>query len=426
MNRARTLAIVALLLSGCIPDTKKLDPLRSAAAVCPVIFDLLTAKMAECDGVAPYLAKAYYAGAMPSCDMIAESEKAGRIGYDRALTEGCVNALDAPGCGALNGGACDSAFFVPKVGTNDACVNDLECTAASAGCFSPDLTCPGHCLQPGGGGARCSSIDPQCGSNFYCDTSTAPATPTCRARATGGQPCASIPCVPGQFCSAALVCVNQLNEGTPCTGYGQCDETKQPPLFCDTAVTNACQKVPTTPSSLGGSCDYPYQCADTLWCDYSATPSTCKAKVPVPQACTRDNGCSTPGSACILDAPGAAQSHCRLLLTEGTACTPGLNACQRGLWCSQGAGGAATCARQPLVGGTCGTILGEYVSCGQGWCDRPGSPTPPQGICRASVAAGQPCPNYSECGNDGFGFTRTQCENVPGLGLTCVAPCPAF
>jgi hypothetical protein len=79
-----------------------------------------------------------------------------------------------------------------------------------------------------------------------------------------------------------------------------------------------------------------------------------------------------------------------------------------------------------VVGGACGTILGESVSCAEGWCDRPGTPTPAQGACRASVAAGQPCPTYSECGNDGFGFSRTQCENVPGQGLTCVAPCPAF
>jgi hypothetical protein len=421
MNRAQALSIAALLATGCIPDTKKLDPLSSAAAVCPVLFDLLTIKLAECDGVAPYLADAYYTGATASCATIAAVEKAGRIGLDRPVAQACLDALAAPGCAGYQN-ACQDSPFVPRASPGSACVTDLECTAASAGCYNPDLVCPGTCMVPGLAGASCSGVDPPCGSSTFCDTSTA--TPICVSRATLGTSCSGKACLAGLYCdSMSLVCVKQLAQGVTCSGYAQCDDTLK--LWCDFGGSSTCVPLPATGSPAGGRCDYPYQCATGLWCDYSASPNTCKNRVPVPQACTSDNGCSTPGSSCILDSAGSTTSHCRLLLTEGTACTPGLSQCQRGLWCDQPVVGPATCARLPTVGAPCGNILGEFVDCRFGWCDRPGTPTPSQGTCRAPVAAGQPCPTYNECANDGFGFTRTQCENLPGQGLTCVAPCPA-
>jgi len=420
MNRAQALAVAALLATGCIPDTNGLDPLRSAASVCPVLFDLLTAKLAECEGFAPSLADATYASASGSCASIAAAEQAGRIGYDRALAQACVDQLAAPGCAQLEN-ACNDPPFLPRVGVGGVCGTELECTSASAGCYSPSLTCPSHCLAPGGAGASCSGIDPPCGSTLYCDSTSL----TCKARVDFGASCSSVPCLPGLYCDLSLsICQTQLPQGSPCGGYGQCSDAQG--LFCDMNVTSPiCKALPTTGSAAGGRCDYPYSCNFDAWCDYSTTPSTCKAKVPVPQACTSDNGCSTPASACIQDSAGSTLRHCKVLLTEGTTCTPGLSQCQRGLFCAQPPSGAATCASWPAVGGTCGTINGEDVPCsGTSWCQL-GAPPATTGTCKAPVAPGQPCPTYRECGEGNFGFTATRCENVPGQGLICVASCPA-
>jgi hypothetical protein len=429
MNRARSLAVVALLLSGCIPDTKKLDPMRSAAAACPVLFDLVTVKLGECSGLTPSLTDRYYATAVQSCGVVAAGEKAGRLGYDRALIEGCINALEAPGCDALYGGACEGSPFVPKVAPNGACYNDLECTAASSGCYNPDLTCPGHCLPPGGDGARCSDIDPPCGSSSFCDATTTPATPTCRPRAIAGAACSSTPCVPGQYCALDLItstylCKKQLSINTSCAaGYGQCDDTQS--LFCD-PVTTTCRALPTTPSTVGGACGYPYQCATSLWCDYSPASPVCRAKVANLQPCTSGAACATPGASCVRDSVGGTTSSCRLLLTDGATCTLGLNACQRGLYCKQGASSTTgACVPWPGLLGTCGSISGESVSCAKGWCSTPASPPSAPSTCQPMAAVGQPCPTYNECAGDGFGFERTRCMNVPGQGRICVAPCAA-
>ncbi len=418
MNRARALAVLALIASGCVPDTKKLDPLRDAASACPVLFDLVTAKLAECQGLAPYLKDRFYAGALPGCGVIAAGEKAGRIGYDRAAAESCFSALDAPGCDAFASSACDVSPFVPKVGVNGFCVNNVECTSASDGCYSPTLACgAAKCLAAGTVGAPCgTSVTSSCDAHTFCDTSTY----TCQARAGNGAACL-VPCDAGLYCPAA-VCVPQLSAGSPCTGYGQCSEAQN--LYCSGGGT--CQPIPATPHGVGQECGYPLECASNLWCDYATSPYTCKAKVQVPSACTSDSECGTPGSACIADTVGGPTSHCRVLLGEGLACTPGLGACQYGLYCKPGTGASGTCTRWPGLSGTCGTINGEYVPCGEGWCDRPGSPTPPTGTCMATLPPGSACPTSSECGSEGFGFTRSRCMTVtPGTAPVCVAPCAA-
>jgi hypothetical protein len=424
MNRALPLALAALLTAGCLPDTKKLDPFASAASVCPVLFDVVTAKLAECGGYAPYQTSLMYAGAVRSCGVIAAAEKAGRIGYDRAKAEACIDAINAPGCGSLDN-ACSDLPFVPRVAPGGDCGNDLECTAASAGCFSPTLTCPGKCLQVGSvaGTSRCySNVDPPCASNLWCDSSGV--TPTCRARAADGAACTSIPCGTASFCdfsATPYTCKPQVGVGVACTGSGQCSDAQN--LFCDSATGKCAAANPASTTR----CDYPNQCAPNLWCDYSTSPNpTCKARLANGVAgCTSSNACLTPGAGCIMPS-GAGSGTCQTLKTEGAACTQGDDECQRGLSCTLVTGSTPKCTRWPGQGGACGSIGGEFVSCADGtYCDRLAGAV--AGTCKPTVAPGAACPTYNECSGDGFGFSRTQCISLPSTGaLTCVAPCAPF
>jgi hypothetical protein len=432
MNRLRPALLAALLATGCIPDVAKLDPFRSAEAFCPVYFDMFAAKFVDCFGVAPYLEPSIYGGFTSSCAEIAAGEKAGRIGFDRAKAEAMVALIQTQGCNSLN--LPDSANpFVPLVGPGGQCLSKQECTTASAGCYNPNLTCPGTCATAGAAGALCSTSTysryPVCGSAFYCDTSTA--SPVCAPRVASGQPCPSgnsSSCAAGNYCTPAgalYQCVPQLILGAPCTGYSQCAE---PSLYCDPA-TSLCAPV-NAAVPLGGTCDYQFvRCASGLWCDTSLPVYKCAATLPLGALCSGDSACGSAGLSCVSDSPSSATSHCRYRLAEGAACTVGVNGCQEGLYCNgAAAGGAGTCVRSPTVGHACGTILGERVFCLDGWCDRPGTPQPLQGTCTAPYPAWSACTGR-ECGAEILDIGGNQCTDVTGApsgpGMKCVPSCAA-
>ena len=419
MTRLRPALLAALLATGCIPDTAKLDPFRSASTFCPVLFDLVIAKFGECRGIAPYLAEVLYAGSAESCAWVTASEKAGRLGFDRASFQPCLDALKAPGCAAFQGSACDSSPFVPKVQAGGHCVNDLECVASTAGCYNPDQACAtSRCMNLGGAGARClgGGIDPSCNDSNWCDYNSGP-NPVCVARLAAGQPCgSSAHCQTGTYCGLVLAtyqCTPQRSRGAACTPGS--DECLAPSLYCDSA-SSKCELV-RTDASVGDSCAYPNRCADGLWSDFSGATCICRARSQAVGApCTSSSACGAPGTRCI-------SSTCQYLAAEGASCTPGLDQCQDGLYCASGS--SSRCARWPAqAGATCGTVSGEFISCGSGlYCNRPGGT--PTGTCAPTVAPGAPCPTYDECGSDGFSFVRTQCQTPPGSTVqVCVAPCP--
>jgi hypothetical protein len=426
MNRLRPALIAALLVTGCIPNTAKLDPYRSAEAFCPVLYDLFASKLVECTGTAPYLEPIYYTSILSFCSQLAAGEKAGRIGFDKAKAEAAVAAIQGGGCDSLN--LPDSLNpFIPLVGVGGICLSGLECTTASAGCYNPGLTCPGHCLAATTTiGAACGGLNPNCGDAFYCDTSFT--MPICMGRLTDGSACAgSPPCLARSYCdtsSAAPTCRPVGSVGSACTSDTQCDY--QNDIYCNT-TSGKCYAANTS-ATAGQSCAYPNRCGSGLWCDAT---STCQPPLPLGAACTGDSACGRTGHGCVADSAAAgALSHCRIRLVEGASCVVGVRGCQSGLYCNGSAlGGTGSCLRSPTVGQACGTIFGERVNCLDGWCDRPGTPPPDQGICKTPLKAGAACPTFNECNAEMSTVDELSCVDVTGTalgsGYQCVARCSA-
>jgi hypothetical protein len=428
MNRLRPALLAALLVTGCIPNTAKLDPYRSAEAFCPVYVDLVASAFTNCFGFAPYLESTTYGNLGSLCDTIAAGEKAGRIGFDRNKAEALVATIRSSDCNALD--LPDSAIpFIPLVGPSGVCLSGIECTPASKGCFNPSLTCPGHCLPPTTTpGVACGGLNPPCGDAFYCSTSGG--ISTCQsALGTGGTGCStgSPPCKASDYCDNVAVpstCKPMGGVGSACTSDTQCDY--QNDIYCNT-TSGKCYAANTS-ATAGQSCAYPNRCGSGLWCDAT---STCQSPLPLGAACTGDSACGSNGNGCVADSTAAGSlSHCRIRLVEGASCIVGVMGCQFGLYCNGSALGATgSCLRSPKIGQPCGTILGERASCLDGWCDRPGTPQPLQGTCAAPRPPGQPCPSGNECGNEVSNFEQNSCIDVTGTGVgtgnQCVARCSA-
>lgn len=417
MHRVRTLALAAALLSACTLDPGKLDPRRSASAVCPVLFDQVVAKFQACEGLAPYYADRMFAATRASCSLVSAGEAAGRIGYDRAVADACLAALDpASGCASLS--ACDAPPFVGQVTAGGTCYDQIEC-AAGLTCSRPEVSgaCPGTCKAAGAVGARCLALDPPCDDTSYCDTT--PVVPTCAARAGLGQPCSStIPCAPHLGCVqlTVLQCVSEGGLGAPCSSTAPCDSSLG--LYCDANALPATCKAISTRQAQGQSCAYPNTCGPGLFCDPS---QVCQAELAVGAACAY-YGCQPPAR-CVLDSAGATTSHCVKPLAEGQACTPGLRACEIGLYCAALPGGAA-CTRFPGVGGLCGALSGEDVGCLDGWCNLGTGSGGTIGTCTAWLASGASCTSDAQCGGGGIGATGAQCVFVAGAaGRICLAAC---
>lgn len=414
MHRVRTLAFAAALLSACTVDPSKLDPRRSAAAVCPVLFDEVVAKFQACEGMAPYYADRLYASTQASCAMVAAGEAAGRIGYDRAVADACLSALGpATGCAAL--GACSAPPFVGQVAVGGSCYDQIEC-AAGLYCTRPlaSGSCPGTCLAPGAVGARCLSVDPPCAADAYCDT--APVVPACAAKATLGQACGATPCADHLRCVFAPTtglgtCLASVGVGGSCGTNSDCDTG----LYCDSAGVPTCRTIPSTPQAQGQSCAYPLACGSGLYCDATLV---CQPQVAAGAACSDFSACLPPAR-CIADGSSLLTRHCVTPLAEGQPCTPGLGACQTGLSCAV-TPTSATCTRFPGVGSQCGVLSGEDVGCLDSWCSFTG--TTSAGVCTAFLAPGAACISDQQCGGGGFGADGARCLLVAG-GRACVAAC---
>lgn len=414
MHRVRTLALAAALLSACTLDPGKLDPRRSAAAVCPVLFDGVVTKFQACEGLAPYYADRMFASTKATCTMVAAGEAAGRIAYDRAVADACLAALDpAAGCASLS--ACNAPPFVGQVPAGGTCYDQIEC-ATGLTCTRPAASgaCPGTCKAPGAPGARCLALDPPCDANSYCDTT--PVVPTCAARAGLNQACSTIPCAPQLACVqlTVLQCVAQGGLGAPCSSTAPCGDG----LYCDANLLPATCKAISTTQAQGQRCAYPNTCGPGLFCDPS---QVCQAELAAGASCP-GYGCQAPAR-CTADVVGGTVRHCALPLAEGQACSPGLQACQGGLYCAAGAlPGAAACTRLPGVGAQCGTLSGETVDCLDGWCNL-GSTTASVGTCAAFLAPGATCTRDAQCGGGGLGADGARCVSVVGSGQVCLAAC---
>jgi hypothetical protein len=273
--------------------------------------------------------------------------------------------------------------------------------------------------------------NPPCDDAFYCSVAASGTSPTCQAAlGTGATGCSTsaVPCKASDYCDVAATptstCKPMGGAGAACTTDTQCDY--QNDIYCNT-TSGKCY-LANISATAGQSCASPNRCADGLWCDAT---STCRSPLPLGAACSGDSACGRTGNGCIADSTATgALSHCRIRLVEGASCVVGVRGCQPGLYCNGSAtGGTGTCLRNPTVGQACGTIFGERVSCLDGWCDRPGTPQPDQGICKTPLKAGSPCPNRNECGAETSKIDELSCLDVTGTalgsGYQCVARCSA-
>ena len=173
MTRARTLAVLALLASGCIPDTKKLDPFRSAGSVCPVLFDKITGQAGRVPRLRAVPDRPLLRQRGPHLRRDRAGEKAGRIGYDRSVTEACIKAIDVPGCDALGGGPVTAPSFVPRVAPGS--LRRRPGVHRRLGrLLQPGPACPGQVPARGATGAPLHQHRSSCGANHFCDTSARP------------------------------------------------------------------------------------------------------------------------------------------------------------------------------------------------------------------------------------------------------------
>lgn len=256
-----------------------------------------------------------------------QSVAAGRIVYDPAQAQSCVDALAVLTCDTndkawLSGPAACRGVFEGTVADGGECFTGLECL--SQACSVPDCglaCCVGTCAPtevPGAVGQPCGNG--RCVDDAYCSGGT------CRAFIPAGGACtASYYCASGLGCVGA-VCADFPERGEPC-----------PQQVCsgsgDRCDTQTC--VPRL--GFGGVCSVARDCQDPLYC---ASDRHCRAPATAGQTCSLTIPCAA-GAYC------AAGNTCATVLEDGQACTR--DAQCRSDYCDPFAGNQA-CAVRPVCG----------------------------------------------------------------------------
>jgi hypothetical protein len=167
-----------------------------------------------------------------------------------------------------------------QMGTNLPCRPGLSCIP-SADYMS------GTCGTPPGAGSPClnnGSTNRTCASGLVCDPTSA--TPVCIAEKQMGQPCNA-----ADECAPRLACVGP----TTGTALGTCQSLLPAGAKCPASSINPCMLpsqcnnnfVCAPPPMVGQPCNN--NCLDG-YCDFTATPSVCKAFIPVGGACNPNAG----------------------------------------------------------------------------------------------------------------------------------------
>jgi hypothetical protein len=243
------------------------------------------------------------------CQTAQEAADAGRVVYDAAKAQACLDALGAIPCTAVNREKPPFAFvdfqtacaeaLVPQVADGGTCFNALgfECTSGRCslsggeaclagglceaaagenepcdvlGC-RPGLLCvDSTCVPPAvvGAGADCSADETFCADGQYCDAGL------CAGRKAASETCAGDEeCRTGLYCGTGNVCTAYLRQGGDCAA-GRCAAD----LVCDAGDRCA------TPPRLGDECAPrdTVRAADLRggtcaegWCDTSQLTPTC-------------------------------------------------------------------------------------------------------------------------------------------------------
>jgi hypothetical protein len=291
-------------LKGCLGESKLRELTRREACEIAVEAELRAKDFAHMDG----------------------SISAGRVLYDPAQLEECLNGITALECDVLDHTYPDVCTLVldGNVELGDACVIAADCKGAAycAGAGS----CPSTCAALLGANAACNG-DGQCANGLSCTGGkcTAPALAGDQCGATTGKVCAL-----GLNCKGATdteigSCVSNAEiqvgaEGAACEPGGVLCKDGLSCVF-DGAGGFHCEKA----VGPGGACHLglPGQCPTDEYCDATevSAASTCRKLPEADKPCVL-NGLCKGGLVCVSDV-------CRVIADNGGTCTTNA-ACRSG------------------------------------------------------------------------------------------------
>jgi hypothetical protein len=255
----------------------------------------------------------------------------GKMRYDSAKVQACLNAIASRTCATINDRdppECLAAID-GTVDLDQGCTLDEDCKGI-AFCQSTNNTCPGRCTSLLNAGLPCSKND-NCAPGLLCSEETKACVLPVGAdqKCEYGQP----PCATG------LVCLGKDDTAkTPgtCRASAQafaadegaaCDPTKG--QLCKTGLSCAVLNVTLVPVTIT------YQCVKT-----GSHAAGVACKVAFPDACASGNYCKT-GALQLVD------GVCAALPQTGEACGKD-SQCQTSTTC---------------VNGTCRSLVANGVSC---------------------------------------------------------------
>jgi hypothetical protein len=214
-----------------------------------------------------------------------DSIKAGRVTFDAAKMNDCLNTIVAPddSCASVVDilpwtEACKDSSFVGTVATGGTCFFAHDCAGA------PD--------------------------NAYCA-----ANQKCTQKPTAGFPCStSNPCASAFYCNAGT-CAPKLAAGAPCTSASQCDKD----LFCDFNATP--MPICTARAPGGSACGSDFGCASNTCIpgQCMGTQNECYKDTDCFSRCADDNSFCDSSDDCASGTCSVGGNFC----TSNTSCTAG-------------------------------------------------------------------------------------------------------
>ena len=366
MTRTRPLLLTAsLALAACsvMVDPDKIKPAGPALdQLCSQLDPILVGKAVACThSPEAWIRQGDF---LPNCANWSKSVAAGRIVYDPAKGQRCLDALGAATCQEIFGDAggppavCVQALN-GQVSGGGSCWDDLECRLDS---FCDQSDCPGTCTGR-------SVLNQACRSTGECQA---------------GLACQNDPIGVGK------VCMTILSQGATCTvASAVCG----PDLYCDATGTGRCE-----PQRTSGACSRFEECHGPEY--------VCAG---------------------LVLAPSIVPGQCTLVSRVNQPCTVGHYLCPGGplpggTWCKSGTqvyGQPGTCVLYNGVPNACGDFGGgEYGLCYGGYCGAAATPA-----CTDWFPDGTSCAGYG----DAVCLPGARCQTVTGVAggpycNVCTAP----
>jgi hypothetical protein len=234
-------------------------------------------------------------------------------GITDALLESCSAAVQAGGCAAMNGSACN---FTPAgtLAAGSACQDNSQCQSASCSTVASSASC-GTCNPTIPVGQRCNGSG--CGAGAACSSIGGPSTCQAITYGASGEACDgySRQCNEGLACrSATHTCVTPGGAGAACGTTTDC----APPLVCPTTQgsPSTCQQ----PGAAGAPCLTDNDCAPSFGCATSLRQCAAITWVAAGQPCSETARCLAGNCPYGPTGPSGA---CPTVIADGQPCTLG-------------------------------------------------------------------------------------------------------